>query len=88
MPSRATGASQREMADSATPSSHDTRDDDDFSCYRELGFASPEDLREVVESSRRIRRGEEETYSMEEVFAELEMEDSLQQASKAPVEKV
>ena len=81
MPSHATDASQREMSDGATPSSHDARADDDFSCFRELGFASPEDLREVVESSRRIRRGEEETFSMEEVFAELEMEDSLQQAS-------
>ena len=60
----------------------------DFSDFRELGFSSPGHLREVVEAIECYWRGEAQTFPMEDVFAELELEDSLRSSSSHPTEEV
>lgn len=54
---------------------------DDFSDYLEYGYSSADELREFIESVERCLRGEERTYPLEEIVAELGMEDSARWAS-------
>ena len=86
MPKYATCPSPQESEHSANQSSLRRGPNDNFSDYLQWDCDSPEDLRDLLEATERLRRGEEETYSMEEAFEGLDMEDALHQAGSAPTE--
>ena len=50
---------------------------DDFDDYLEYDCESPEGLRDLIETIERIEQGTDEMFPLEEVVAELEMEDRV-----------
>lgn len=49
--------------------------DYNVSDFHEYGLHSAEDIEAVLQSAKRIRRGEQERVSIEEVFAEIALDD-------------